>query len=127
MNLFCFIILGGTLSLMACVELVCYKDGGLKDLLEIDDKSLHIAELNQYFSSYRNLLSQFFLDATRARKYAITGDIYAMITHSALEYLLGREQPLGRKQPLGREQPFVFPHKSSRCYAKAPLYLSQAT
>jgi hypothetical protein len=113
MIIFCFIILEGTLALRTCVNLVHYKYyGGLKDLLEIDNESLHIAELNQYFPSYINLLCQFFLDTTRARKYAITGDIYAMITHSTLEYLLGREQP------------FVFPHKSSRCYAKAPLYLS---
>jgi hypothetical protein len=112
MNIFCFIILEGTLPLMHCVDLVHYKYGELKDLLEIDNKSLHIAALYQCYRSYINLLCQIFLDATRARKYAITGDIYAMISHSALEFLLKREQP------------FVFPHKSSRCYAKAPLYLS---
>jgi hypothetical protein len=112
MNIFCFIILEGTLPLMHCVHLVHYEYGELKDLLEIDNESLRITWLNQDYPGYTNLLSQFFLDATRAKKYAITGDIYAMISHSALKFLLKRKLL------------FVFPHKSSRCRAKAPLYLS---
>jgi hypothetical protein len=93
MNIFCFIILDGELPLMACVDLVHYKYGDFKDLLDTDGESLNIVSLDQNHASYLQLLCEFFFDEKRAKKYTITGDIYSAITHSAVEYLLEREQP----------------------------------